>query len=113
MRITTVTIACALLLLCTSAVDANSFSPGRSDKDVQLPSHVQLPPHAGTPGPPDWVPGPPDWTPGPPNGIPGPPDAQDSSVISNPEPSSIALGLVGGVTLAAGALRRRRARTNG
>lgn len=109
----TTILGCALLLLCTSALDANSFSPGRSDRDVQLPSHVQLPPQAGNPGPPDWVPGPPDWTPGPPDWTPGPPEGEVSSLVSNPEPSSIALGLVGGVTLAAGALRRRRARKNG
>lgn len=109
----TTILGCALLLLCTSALDANSFSPGRSDRDVQLPSHVQLPPQAGNPGPPDWVPGPPDWTPGPPDWTPGPAEGEVGSLVSNPEPSSIALGLVGGVTLAAGALRRRRARKNG
>ena len=104
MRITTLAIGCALLL-CTSGV-ADTFSPGRSDKDVQLPPHVQLPPQAGVPGPPDWVPGPPDWS--------GPPQANNQGrvAISNPEPSSIALAIVGGATLAGGALRRRRARAD-
>lgn len=103
MRTATLAIACASLLIVTTAIQAGppgnprGIPFGRTDNDIDLPAL----------GPPDWTPGPPDWTPGPPDWTP---PGNEPPAFVNPEPSSIALGLVGGLTLAAGAWRRRRAR---